>query len=464
MASKTSSRPRQQLLRAFLSHRYRSPAVNLRFFDIFSQAAQVQFSVDLGELATNVTRLERLVRDADAFIGVYPLSLPAQSEVTPEELRKQSRYYRLELDLALRAGIPTIVFADQRYGRVLECPAWARKYTFDAQEVESPAGGPGLRVFAKAFKDFASDALAYQTYRVNQAVAQRGRSRIGLLLPPATYPAVLRERIARLMMSHEREVLDLGWPPQLGGGFFSGVGDLDWIVLDVCDDPDNAAAVGFLHGQFVPAIRLVNAAADTPPGALRRGLYGGVEVGYAKDIVAWSDADELLRALEGRLATILRDQRLIGDAASAREYFASASLRQEIVFVSYAGADAEAARPVIDALKRQFKTVFDYKDGASIRPGRPWLEEIFGTIGRASGAVTLLSPRYLASENCLHEARQIVARRDERKLALLPLRLTEEAIDTPEWLKDPQHARLAQLAGPDEVPRLLVPLLAPPAA
>ncbi len=175
--------PRLRPIRAFLSHRYGSPAVNLRFFELFSRAAQVQFSVDFGELATNVTRLERLVRDADAFIGLYPLAVPAMAEVSADELRKQSRYFRLELDLAIRAGVPTIVFADQRYGRLLECPGWARKYAFDAQEIESPVDGPGVGAHAKAFRTFSEGALAYQGYRVHQAVGMRERDTVGLLLP-----------------------------------------------------------------------------------------------------------------------------------------------------------------------------------------------------------------------------------------------------------------------------------------
>jgi hypothetical protein len=63
------------VFRAFLSHRYKSPEVNEYFFDIFNAAAaNPQFSVDRGTIATSVTRLERLIRGADAFIGIYPNS------------------------------------------------------------------------------------------------------------------------------------------------------------------------------------------------------------------------------------------------------------------------------------------------------------------------------------------------------------------------------------------------------
>ncbi|MGC4082867.1 MAG: hypothetical protein QM736_12325 [Vicinamibacterales bacterium] len=57
-------------LKAFLSHRYQSPAVNTYLHEIFSEVAEVQFDVDRGTGATNVTRLERMIRDTDAFVGI----------------------------------------------------------------------------------------------------------------------------------------------------------------------------------------------------------------------------------------------------------------------------------------------------------------------------------------------------------------------------------------------------------
>lgn len=458
--SGTKPLPGKRPIRAFLSHRYGSPAVNLRFFDLFSRAAQVQFSVDFGELATNVTRLERLVRDADAFIGLYPLDVPALAETGAEELRKQSRYFRLELDLAIRAGIPTIVFVDQRYGRQFECPDWTRKYSFDPQEIASPVDGPGLEAHAKAFQVFSEGALAYQGYRLHQAVGRRERNTVGLLLPANGYGRELRRKMAACIEDGTgRRVVDLGWPPRLGGPFYASIGELDWVVVDVGDNLASGPAVGFLHGHFVPAVRLARSRGGAAAAAISDSLYGAFEVGYPKDIVRWSEPEALLVALLGRLKTLMLPQQLVDDVASARRYFESASLRKEVVFVSYSGADLALARPIIEALKKKFKTVFDYKDGESIRPGRPWLEEIFGTIARASGGVALLSPNYLASGNCLHEAREMVARRDEGRLQLLPVRLTAGKLDLPEWLLDTQHARLDPSGDVQEVPKLLGALL-----
>jgi hypothetical protein len=227
------------------------------------------------------------------------------------------------------------------------------------------------------------------------------------------------------------------------------------VVVDVGDSLAGGPAIGFLHGHFVPAVRLARSRGDAAAAPINDALFGAFEVGYPKDVVRWSEPEAMLVALQGRMKTLMLPQQLVDDLASARRYFESASLRKEVVFVSYSGADLALARPIIDALKKKFKTVFNYKDGESIRPGRPWLEEIFGTIGRASGAVALLSPNYMASGNCLHEARQMVARRDEGKLQMLPVRLTTGKLDVPEWLHDTQHARMDQLGDAQDVAKLL---------
>ena len=104
--------------KTFLSHRYASAKVNLYFFDIFRQVGQVQFEVDEGSGTISMTRLARMVRGADAFIGIYPLPVPPDQRVTAEQLRSASQYFRVELELATRARKPMAVFFDERFRTV----------------------------------------------------------------------------------------------------------------------------------------------------------------------------------------------------------------------------------------------------------------------------------------------------------------------------------------------------------
>ena len=444
-------------LTAFLSHSYRSPAVNLHFFNVFSKVARVQFSVDIGELDTNVTRLERLVRAADAFIGVYPLPAGPDEVPTAEEMRKHSRYFRLELDLAIRAQIPTIVFKDSRYGHLLSCPSWIRQYPFDAQEVSRTGQSPRDRLYAKAFKSFCDAALAFQSYRINDAVGQRDRNKVGLLLSQAEYQTNERARIREAMENSGREVVEVTWPPVLSKEFYAAISDVDWVVVDVGDDSASAGIVGFLHGFFIPAIRLVKVrSAYDQKGEVSHSLFGGQEVGFPKDIVTWTNADELGSAVLARVSAILSPQRLVDTLEAAVSYFESAALRKEVVFVSYSRKDIGKAKEIVAALKKVFKTVFDYKDGESIVPGKPWLEEIFKTLSRAAVAVPLLSKDYFESGNCLHEAQEIVALRDAGKLRFLPLKLYDEEFEMPPWIRATQYARLTDMKSPSEVASMIV--------
>lgn len=70
------------VLTAFLSHSYQAAGVNLYFHGLTSTVATVAFRVDSGRLSgpsatgpprrrhTSTTRLERMIRDAEAFVAV----------------------------------------------------------------------------------------------------------------------------------------------------------------------------------------------------------------------------------------------------------------------------------------------------------------------------------------------------------------------------------------------------------
>ena len=110
--------------------------------------------VDEGTFATNVTRLERMIRAADAFIGIYPFPGSPEEAQKPDELRKASRYFRLELDLAIRSRKPAIIFYDERYGNILKCPDDITSVPFNFREITSAGQAPKARAFKEIFKKF----------------------------------------------------------------------------------------------------------------------------------------------------------------------------------------------------------------------------------------------------------------------------------------------------------------------
>lgn len=170
-----------------------------------------------------------------------------------------------------------------------------------------------------------------------------------------------------------------------------------------------------------------------------KALYGGVEVGYAEDIVAWDSVPSLEKELTNRIAVLTAPSRRIRSASEAQEYFQKAALRKETVFLSYSGKDLELAQRIGGELKKRFQHVFDYRDGESITPGQPWLEGIFDKLAGSALGIPLLSESYLKSGNCTHEAQEMIAKRDSNEMAVVPVKLHRGELESPTWLRNVQY-------------------------
>jgi hypothetical protein len=429
--------------KAFLSHRYKSPEVNRYFFRIFADAAEVQFEVDEGGFAINVTRLERIIRDCDAFIGLYPF--PGDDAVPErQKLMHESRYFRLELDLAIRARKPGLILYDRRYRQLFRCPPSISSLEFDSLEVESPGGSPSAGVYRRAFRTFCERVAAWKEYDVTARAEGAPVEGVALLLPARRRalngytPAELDVVREVLASGGYDDVKPVAWPPVLDGETLALLQQADWAVTDVGHLSQARGAAAYLHGAFVPTMRLLRSTDEADPSDAVEFLYGGVEVGYAEDIVAWSDRRSLREGLRQRISSLNLPARRINTTAEADDYFRSASLRKETVFVSYAGQDEGSTSEFVSALRGKFQRVFDYRDGESITPGQPWLEEIFTQLSASAIGIPVFSSAYVESENCLHELREMVAQRDSKKMQLIPV-LLDESVEIPAYARQLQY-------------------------
>lgn len=431
--------------KAFLSHRYKSPDINLYFFRIFAEIAEVQFEVDEGVTATNVTRLERMIRAADAFIGIYPFPGNWGDAQSATKLREASKYFRLELDLAIRSRKPAVIFYDKRYGDMVKPPGDILARTFEAQEVEGKGGYPSADLHRKIFSEFCEIVAAKKRYDVARTVVERDCT--GIIVPsgPGGYAP---HHISAIVETLRECVCDnirvLKWPPVLAREMFSLLQELEMVCVDIGGEIAKTGIPAYLHGQFIPTIRMKKAnARDVQSSPLERTLYGGVEVGYHKDILAWREVRTLRKGLKNRVLRIKQGVRRINTADEAEAYFREAALRKEPIFLSYSGKDEHLASQISRALKEKYQEVFDYRDGKSIRPGQPWIAEIFERLSTSAVGIPLLSDNYFKSKNCEHEAEDMVAQRDNEKMHLLPVRLYDEKLDIPPWLKNIQHFRMS---------------------
>ena len=437
-------------LKAFLSHRYKSPEINLFFFQLLSEDANVQFDVDIGINTTNVTRLERLIRDSDAFIGIYPVPIDPDKSATLNDLLAASRYFRLELDIAIRARKPILVFFDRRYGGILNLPENCLAIAYDAQEILGKGGSPQKPRYQRAISDF----FRYVNARMS-ADAERPltplRIKVGLIVPTdkgeaSSYTKDEIQAIKRVAQDNQiLELEEMSQPWTLNGNTYKWLESLDWVIVDVGETAMKTGLVGYLHGSLIPAVRLYkghDSITDVEGLASYKFLFGGLEVGYQKDIVFWNTKTELRDELGKRLQSLKSSSERITTKQSAEEYFLKASKRAEAMFLSYSGKDQDVAHQISALLKRRFQEVFDYRDGESITPGQPWLKEIFDKLAKSAFGVPLLSENYLNSRNCLHEAEEMVARQDLGKMIVIPVKLDTDQLDLPTWMQNSQYLRI----------------------
>lgn len=447
-------------LTAFLSHKYEAVGTNLFFFGLFDKVADIQFEVDRAVNATNVTRLERSIRNSDAFVGIFPAPQAADRPETIAELGAASRYFRLELELAVRSGKPALVFFDERLAQVLHLPRSVRAESFSLDDIEAGGRSPRQRRYERIVSEFCVEVSAAIARSDARVLASRP-DRIGLAVPHGIRGGYTDQQVnaleAELANAAFTKVDVVQWPPVLGGDLLRTLEMFDFVVTDVGPASADAALIGYLHGTFVPLLRLakgVRSNADLVGHPIYRTLHGWAGVGYPKDVVCWSSNSALRKGVASRLANIKAAPELIGTRKAAQRYFTQAALRNEVVFVSYSGADEALARPVARALRTKFQTVFDYRDGESITPGQPWLEEIFSSLSRSAIGIALVSDDYLRSGNCKHEAREMVARADAGLMHLVPVKLSpaELEMERPPWMSDRQYLHLYDYPSDEDPP------------
>ncbi len=416
---------------AFLSHSYGAPEVNLFFHDLVATEAAISFRVDPPRAATSTTRIERMIRDSQVFIGVWSVPAPPGEKCSRDDLLRASRYFRLELDMARRARKPGIVFSDLRYGNLLKAPSNLTQVRYDAQEIchgRSSASWPGLQREVAAF------------FRGREAVpgpvGHESDGPVGLLLPDR-YGVGARRIVSALVAQIDRDAVDIGVP--FGDADSSAVGRADWVI-SAGGDPAFDLARAYLYGQFVPLLRLQHAGTDSGGESAEDVLYPHLDVGYRKDVVRWRTEDELEAGLRERLDVINDEARLVGTAREATEYFSMASKRKSKVFLSYSGKDAELGALFSAELKKNFQSVFDYRDGGSLAAGDYWRDQLNDSLARTAVGVILLSENYAASGHCMDEARVLYDGKVEGRVVLLPVRVDSSKV--PALLATVHYARL----------------------
>ena len=429
-----------------------SPEVNLYFYEVIHSVSSLTFRVDRGPFRTSTTRLERMIRDADTFIGVFPIPGDTREVHDREGLLRFSRYFRLELDMAIRSRKPAAVFYDQRYGNLFRMPPSVMRYPYDAQEVGQPYHPSAPDKLRNQVDTFCRTLI--MTLKAEATSLESGYERgiVGILIPdyddlPSRLAAVVSESMANFPF----EPVALDWPPKLDLFSLAMLRRCDWIIIDT-SHPAGEILLAFLHGQFIPTLRVRRTtsreSSDPSPSVTDHVLFGALEVGYRTDLILWHTLDDLVTRIGERIRVIQREAEWIGSADEAAEYFNSAAKRKEKVFLSYAQEDADLGADFSDELSRRFQRVFDYRKERAIPAGTQWIDELYGQLSAATVGVLLISADYKTSRYCMAEAHRLFDASQQDKLVLLPVKLDRSSL--PPFLKDLQYERSWQ-RGPEKI-------------
>ncbi len=135
-------------IKVFLSHKYEAPAVNQYFFRIFSRA-NVQFEVDKGKFSINVTRLERMIRDADGFLAIHSVDDDGSQALDDAELAERSKYLPARIRTRLEIRRPGMALTDRRFRGIIDVPATMVRDQFDIREIAGSGAKPSERRMAR---------------------------------------------------------------------------------------------------------------------------------------------------------------------------------------------------------------------------------------------------------------------------------------------------------------------------
>lgn len=291
------------------------------------------------------------------------------------------------------------------------------------------------------FKNFLREATAYSTYQNTRLGDSAHGNRVAILVPESAPDAPQQVQVIteEVLSAGGFEPKPVRWPPKIDREFYLEMQAADWCVADIGEKALSAGISPFLHGRFLPTLRMLDAR-DGARSPIEKTLFGAFEVGYCEDILTWTDEESLRKGLESRIALIKAPVTRINNQQMAERYFRSAALRKEPVFLSYSGKDQMAATKIGNALRERFQVVFDYKDGKSITAGDSWIKVIYGTLATCKIGVPLYSHEYFASTNCMHEAEQMTIRKDQGKMFVCPLVVDLTNLKLPEWAESTQYA------------------------
>jgi len=191
-----------------------------------------------------------------------------------------------------------------------------------------------------------------------------------------------------------------------------------------------------LFGQHIPLLRLYY---DKPHNDKKKDSDSLIE--YFEGSIVWNSEAELISSLENKLKIILSPLKRINSFEEAYQHFTKGLLRDETIFISYTDKDRLFVKDLIVELKKKFKNIIDYRDGASMFSGQDWRMQIGYLLEQSIIAIPILSKDYVQSRNCLSELYKMETLMKKDNLVILPIKVKIDKFDIPDNISSINYLR-----------------------
>jgi nucleoside phosphorylase len=373
---------------AYFSHSYRpgDREVNEFFWSLFWESG-FTFAVDPESPTLSIPHLELMMRWSACFVAVVT-HRPQQAYY------KSSPFIVYEYGLAVRAQKPRLIFVEAGVpGQYFSESAVT--IAFDRRRLEERREG-----FRDLIKQLADQSRAYSN------LADRQRGPAGLLLPQNSQYREAKGAIAKLLSAagHEPREIVTGFDNSFQ--FALRLDECDFILIDVGSKSIPTWVYPFLHGRFIPTVRLMHqATADDRKAAPVLDNDDALTAAGVMDevVIHWSTSDELITQLERQVEKLFQLRRPFLSEEEGLRYLRSLGRRKESIFISNAGEDNNFASGLVRALNLQNILPFHYVYENQLTLGKDWHEELKERVRSSQLFVPLISEAYWESEWCKEE-------------------------------------------------------------
>jgi hypothetical protein len=192
----------------------------------------------------------------------------------------------------------------------------------------------------------------------------------------------------------------------------------DFLILDVRESLLSPGVLGFVHGRFVPTIKLYHLdEGESPSLAMLPPLLSGYRIEYgsetAEPVIYWHDPKILVSECTRHVQKFEEVRTEFYTREDGDKYFYSIGRRRANVFVSNAGEINDLANALAAGLKMQNFSYFHYKDKDAIPIGSIWLDELTDRLEASEVFVALITDEYHEKQWCQYELK--LAREQHRK-------------------------------------------------